>query len=603
MDDHNKRILLLQLLIIFFVAFAVYANTLSNEFVFDDIPNILENRWIKDIHSLPEIFSTHIAGFDRGFFTSYYRPLIHVIFMGCYYLFGLRPWGFHLVNILFHSGVSILVFLIAARLISTFGYSTDPFPDQIKEKKFAPMSLPFLTAILFAVHPVHTEAVAWVSGVMDLSCSFFFLLALYLYIRSDGRFNGTYFLSTLSFFLALLCKEPAFMLPLLLFAYDYVLKGRKPSSLHALKNYGPFIVLAGIYLIVRFQVLGGLAPSRRFEDVGALLLIGNVFPLFIQYLGKLVFPQNLSVMNFFQPVTSFVEIRTLLAFVLSMVIAVGTYVFRREKILLFSIFLVVIPLLPALYIPGLGEGAFAERYLYLPSFGFVLFVATLFERLYRQLTARKWIVQVTVLTLMGFYVTQTVTTNFVWENGITLWTDSVEKVPGSAAAHEYLGYELYTLGHPDKAIEQYLIALDLDPRRVDAHINLSAAYLSEGLVEQSVRHSKIAVDLNPRSADAHDNLGLAYTMMGLSKEAISEYLIALSLNPDSANAHHNLGVAYGNQGLMDKAIEQFEKAVRLSPGNEQYRANLSMAYEARVLQEPNKGRGKTAGSDEDRHEE
>ncbi len=199
------------LLVIIAVSMAVYANALWNGFVYDDGFLVLDNPWIKDVKFLPDIFLSEAWGFIQGEPNSYYRPMMHVIYSLDYSLFGLKPWGFHLVNIIFHAGSSVLVFLIARTL-----FSENKYPSRF-------ISIPLMAGVLFAVHPIHTEAVVWVSGVQDLSYAFFCLLSLYLYLRSDSRFNANYYLSVLAFFLGTLCKEPAITLPGLLIAYDLLL--------------------------------------------------------------------------------------------------------------------------------------------------------------------------------------------------------------------------------------------------------------------------------------------------------------------------------------------------------------------------------------------
>jgi hypothetical protein len=172
-DPMRKRIPALLIFIIFLVCLAVYCNALFNDFVYDDNDQVLENHWIRDVKYIPDIFTKSVSGFwGETTLSNYYRPLMHLIFMFNYYVFGLRPWGFHLVNILFHAGVSVLVFVIIWRLLRASSSSS-----KRDEKGFirALQSPAFAGAMLFATHPIHTEAVAWVAGIPDLSYTFFFL--------------------------------------------------------------------------------------------------------------------------------------------------------------------------------------------------------------------------------------------------------------------------------------------------------------------------------------------------------------------------------------------------------------------------------------------
>src|SRR5512135_2525637 len=173
---------LVPILAVIAVSLAVYSNTLGHDLVWDDSDQILGNPWIRDPGFLPKIFSSGVWDF-KSVASNYYRPMMHVFYMLGYTVFGLRPWGFHLVNIIFHAGVSVLVFLIARALFAGHGARAKAFP------------LPLMAAVLFAVHPIHTEPVAWVAGIPDLSYAFFCLLSFYLYYLSEDKFGPAYFLS------------------------------------------------------------------------------------------------------------------------------------------------------------------------------------------------------------------------------------------------------------------------------------------------------------------------------------------------------------------------------------------------------------------------
>ncbi|HXX81569.1 MAG TPA: hypothetical protein VEI46_08465, partial [Thermodesulfovibrionales bacterium] len=274
------------ILILLLVSFAVYSNTLLNGFVWDDKEAIVDSHFSREITSLPRTFFTGIWG--EGGASNYYRPMIGVIYSLAYLLSGFASWGFHLMNALFHTGVSMLIFLVVS--IMFVDYRTSDFPSQPVVKGWAvALSVPFIAALLFAVHPIHTESVAWVSGTTDPSYSFFYLLSLYLYIASDrnnSRVKGKwmYIFSLVSFFLATLCKEPGVTLPLVLIVYDYSFRrGTFFASLaDVARRYLPYVAVVGIYLVLRFHALSGFAPGwvshSELEGSGYVI---NVFPLFM----------------------------------------------------------------------------------------------------------------------------------------------------------------------------------------------------------------------------------------------------------------------------------------------------------------------------------
>lgn len=583
----------LMIAVILAVSIVVYFNVLFNGFVIDDIQQVAENHLIKDIRYITEIFSTSVWEFE-GRHSNYYRPLIFVIYMVVYYLFGLNAWGFHLINMLFHAANSVLVFLIALRLLR-----------KSQPPAFNPYFLPsFIAAILFAIHPIHTEAIAWIAGIMDASFTFFYLLSFYFYIRSaedNLLLKGFYPLSVVSFFLATLCKEPALTLPAMLVIYDYIV--RKENLLSSLKRLVPYLIATAVYFIMRFNAVEGLAPIKTDIGLSPYQYVINIFVLFSQYLEKLLLPINLNVWHVFRPSTSLFSMKGIISLIVTIIfLCCGFIVLKKNRFIFLCLSFIALPLLPSLYLPALSQGienAFAERYLYLPSFGFVLLIALLIT--WVRCSKPKWVPALTVsLTLViGIYSIGTMRRNTVWRDNLSLWTDAVKKSPDSAIANQNLGYALFTHGRLDEAIAQYKTSLTLNPRIVDAHHNLGVAYASKGWTDKAIEHYMSAIRLRPDFALAHSNLGLAFTEKGWSDKAIEQCQIALRLNPYLADAHNNLGIAYGNMGLIDKAIEHFENAVKLRSDDSVFRINLARAYEIKGLHnkaEEHRRRAKGPGS-------
>ena len=575
MGSHqSKTFSLLPLFVILIVSFAVYFNALFNEFVYDDLPSIIDNPWIKDIKYLPKIFSSQLAGFNAGYATSYYRPLIHVIYMLDYAVFGLNPWGFHLVNILFHTGASILLFFITSKLLS----GPPLFPSARM------LSPALLVALLFATHPIHTEAVTWIAGIMDVSCAFFLLLSLFLYMRSEtgGKYN--YYLSIAFFFLSTLCKEPALTLPFILIAYDYVYEKIDFHLPRHFLRYLPYIVVMGIYFALRLNALGAFAPSKTNINLNAYQYVINIVPLFAQYLVKLILPFNLSLIYIFHPLTSFFELREIVSLVFVLGIIFLAYRARKDKAIFFSLFLMILPLLPAFYIKSIaGESVFAERYLYLPSAGFAIIVGLLISRIRLSVSYQNTVLAIVFFMLIVSFSAGTLLRNRVWKNSYTLWTDTVKKNPDSAVAHKYLGFALYANGKLDDAIDQYKTALDLKFTDKETHLNLGAAYDLKGWTEQAIVHYQAVIMLDPAYSSAYTNLGGAYLKTGLIDKAIEHFQIAIKLRPDEAAAYSGLGIAYARRGLIDEAIKSFGTALRLDPDNRDYYDHLMKAYELRKL--------------------
>jgi tetratricopeptide (TPR) repeat protein len=602
------------LIILLLVSFIAYFNALFDGFVYDDISQVLRNPWIKDIRYIPNIFTSSVWSFKSAeTISNYYRPMMHMIYMFNYYTFGPRPWGFHLVNILFHSGVCVLVFIIISTLLKQSRRKSPTSSLTAGEKYSGVFSVPFIAALLFAVHPVHTEAVTWIAGLPDLSFTFFYLLSFYLYIKYGSEFKTGYLLSVASFFLAALSKEPALTLPIILVAYDYVLRRGEGNLLHYVKRYIPYLAVGTIYYILRIHALGGLAPEVRHPELTGYQYVINVFPLFTKYLEKLLLPVNLNAFYVLHPISSLLGMKGMLSLVVTAVFIVICIIslIKKKGVVFLGLLFVLIPLLPVLYIPVVGENTFTDRYLYLPSFGFVVIAALLAVAAANRMRSTK-VIAVALSLVMAVYCIGTIKRNMIWKDDYTLFTDTLRKSPDSYVPHDHLGkvfldrglidkaYEQYSLslslnpinpsalnnlgnclakkGMIDEAIARYQFALRIKPNNVSSLLNLGLAYQKKGWLDRAIEQFKSVTQIQPDFSDAYVALGMAYEKKWGMDKAAEQYQVALSLDPDDVNAHLNMGRVFFAKGWLDKAIEQFQAAARLQPDLAEAHNNLGSAY-------------------------
>ncbi len=591
--------------ILLIISIGVYLNTLPNEFVYDDEEQVLRNLWIKDAKHIPEIFLSNAwASEGKELRSNYYRPIMNIIYMIDYQIFGFRPWGFHLTNIFFHGGVSVLLFLMLSLLINqsqdlNFKSQIPNSKSKTQNPKYQILSAPFIAAFLFAAHPIHTEAVTWVGGIPELSFTLFYLLSFYLYIypvrdkslnriKVNGKWGKRIVLSAIFFFLATLCKEPALTLPLLLLVYDYsfgkdtLLPLSSKTLYQLLKRYFPYLIVSIIYFILRTYALGGFAPlAKRHAQLSNYEYFINVFPLFTQYLEKLILPINMSAFYVFHPISSIFQLKGIITLILTLGFVFLVYIFRRRKVVFLSLLWIVIPLLPVLYIPALGESTFSDRYLYLPSIGFVILISTAMERIYSlkilERSANYVIISILII-LTGLYSVGTIKRNYIWRDAYSLWTDTVEKSPDSPPAHNNLGIVYSKQGRFDEAIKEYITAIKLNPDSPEPHNDLGNIYSKLDRFDEAVKEYTIALKLKPNHAEAHNNIGNAYAIQGKLDEAIKEYLIVLKLTPEDAETHNNLANAYSEMRELNKAIEHYQIALRLIPDYPDAHYNLGLVY-------------------------
>lgn len=563
---NRNRVLYISVGVIAISSFIVYSNILFNGFVYDDIAGILDNRWIRDWHNIPEILTKSVWGFYTNFESPFYRPLPHLIGILVFKLGGLSPFSFHLNSILFNSAVCLLVFLITRHILS------DIYPESKRINTGA-----LVAAIIFAVHPVHTEVVAWAAETPELYFSFFLLISFYCYIKWSGS-NSALFLypaSLVSFFLAMLAKEPAAGLPFILIIYDFLFARRKRGLKQKIMSYLPYFAVLGLYILMRVNALGSFAPPNANRQLSAYEAIINVFPLLGKYLFTLFIPMELNVFHTFKPYTSIfnpVVMSSLAVAILMAVIAV--IALKKDKAVFFSIMVFITPLLPALYIPALGRNAFAERYLYLPSFGLAFLVAILLVRAFDRGKKSGMALASALIVVIAVFSVATFERNRIWKNEFTLWYDTVQKSPDAAIPHDALGNAYFKMGKLDEAIEQYNVALRIQPTFTRAIGNLGNAYNKKGELDKAVEQYRLAIRQNPKDANFHNNLGIAYAKSGKLSDALSEFQTAVGINPYYSDGYNNLGLAYIKMGMREKAEEAFKKAVSLKPENGSYRKNL-----------------------------
>lgn len=595
--------------ILFITPLLVYSYTFTFDFVLDDNLQVISNKWIKDIRHLPDIlFSSawaHVEGQEES---NFYRPVMHLIYMAEYHAFGLEAGYFHLVNTLLHSVNVLLVFLLFSFLLREFNAQEVEGVGGGSRG----LAIPFLASLLFALHPINADVVSWVAAVPEITFTGFLLLAFYQYARwrgGEGKLAAPrYLFSLLLYFLSLLTKETALVLPVIIIAYDYSKRGL--SMLRGSKAYLPYVLVTFLYMALRIKVMGGVMHHKEVDLSGYEAVI-NVFPLFARYMGKLLLPVNLNVVYPFYPARSLAEPMVITGMAALSLFAAAMVTSRKAKTVFFSLAWVFIPLMPVLYAPAVSVGGFANRYLYLSTVGFAVVAAFLFKRLL-EASSRRGYLRLAAVSLVilipGLYAAGAVKRSLVWKDDYTLWTDMVEKAPEFKKAHFNFAWILQKRGDVDEAIfhyneairikpdhemahfnvallyqkkgenvnaeRHYMEVIRLNPRKVDSYLNLALLYQTQGKNEQAVDLYTKALGINPRLEDAHFNLAMAYQALGDDQKAVGHYNEVIRLNSRSEDAHHNLGVIYAGKLMFDEAIAEFEAALRINPGYEKSRTEL-----------------------------
>ena len=576
------------------ITFLIYLKSLQNDFVWDDNLYVVDN---------PYIHSFDLPFFKWSFFDFYaanWHPLTWISHAVDYAMWGLNPLGHHLTNNILHALCTFIVVLLAMRLMEVFkkiaenkGLSRSFLDDRAIGMTAA------VTGLLFGLHPLHAESVAWVAERKDLLCAVFFLLSVTAYAHYMGEIsenafavytprllNKRYLLTLGLFTLALLSKPMAVTLPFVLLILDWYPFGRIRSikTLWAATiEKLPFLALTLIssILTVLAQKAGGAMEPMKLVPLSMRLLVAA--RSLIAYLGKMILPLNLSPYYAYPDDISPYSLEYIvpIALVAGITITFLT-VLRNQKLWMAVWGYYVITLLPVLGIVQVGGQSMADRYTYLQSIGPFLLIGLIAAKVYADITdLTRWrvvlktaglVLAAAALVSMSYATMEQIG---VWRNSFVFWGRVLEAEPARIPfAYNNLGLAYASKGQLDEAIELYQTALRLKPDYAEAHNNLGIAYASKGQLEMAIEQFQTAVRLKPDYAEAHNDLGLAYASKGLLDEAIEHYQTAVRLKPDLTEAHFNLGLIYLKKGSKDMARTEFELVVRNNPDDHEARRIL-----------------------------
>ena len=567
-DPALRRRLRLLALAVAAWAVAVHANTLWNGLVYDDIPQVVENRWLRDVGNIPRIFTTGAWDF-QGEAVSYYRPVMHVTYLLTYQAFGLEPWAFHAVNVVLHAAASVLVFLLA---FSWMRRAVASPRDR---------ALPALAAgLLFAANPVATEAAAWVACIPELTYSVLYLLALLLYDRAPRMRSVAFVGSVAAFAGALLSKEPAITLPAVLVASDVALR-REPGGLRAgASRLAPFLGVAAVYLALRLAVLPARGSIGRDRGLTVAQEILNVPVLFARYLAKLLLPSSLNVYHMHPAVRSLASPEALGSIVACLAfVALTVLAWRRRSPALPALALLAVPVTPVLFVRLIaGENVFAERFAYLSTAGVALLAGLGIAWAARRRPSWATGLRLAFALLLVVLAAATVRRNRVWRSDETLWADALAQAPESGGAHHELGVALLRRGADAEAAPHLEEAVRLRPDMELAHYNLARLRERQGRLDEAVEGHRRAVSLAPDLVEAWNDLGELYRRRGQAELAAQSFLAALGQRPGALIPRLNLAQLYRDTGLRDAAMDQYQVALRLHPEDADAHLAAGTAY-------------------------
>jgi tetratricopeptide (TPR) repeat protein len=510
------------LLILVAVSFAVCASALRNGFVADDDIQILRNSFVTDYHALPEFFATDAWGFAGANLSNYYRPLQLLVYSSEYAAYGRQPWAWHLLNLCVNAAAIVAAYFLLLNLAD---------PD-----------LAFWACLFFALHPMHVEAVVWVAALPDLICGLLLFLAMLAYHRArssnGGRAMLLYALSVLGFFAATLTKETALLFPLVLLSYEFFYQRRALLQLwRAWPAVAPFIAALGIYFVLRWRALGAFTPSAApYLHLDAKQLAFAIPVVLVRYVGKLLLPLHFNFFYFAPPIVALTLASAGAILLLVLLVAMPFLLRAKQPLLAFSIAWFLLILAPALDINAVGENYFAERYLYIPSFGFAVLAGWAWLWVYRKTRARpaRGAAWAALALVLAFCVVQIERRIPVFRDDQRLYQVTALASPNSARLQAGLAIAYYQAGNLPSAIERGLLAVSIEPSYPAAQLNLGNWLEESGRSADALDHLKLALALQPNDVPTLRSLAKVYVDERRWGDAEQCYRRAAQLDPDHA---------------------------------------------------------------------
>lgn len=529
--------------LIILLCFLLYGWTLWYGFVWDDVAFIQEGRMIQSLTNIPSMFSSSLWE-GSGQTSSYYRPIPQVILALDYHFWARNPFGYHLTNILLHTVTSLLVYLLAARLLRGM--------------------LPGLcAALIFAVHPAQAETVAWIGARTEMVPAIFFFTALYAHVRfRDGGGRLWLVAGLLSFWGALLSKEMAVTLPALVFLLSLSRGDRVYVSLLWSGVYG---ILLLPYLAIRSAVLGSVGMGD--DPFGSRLLTG--ITLYVKYFQELLFPIKPKVCFFVQSKTSVTDPDVIIsAIILVMIVAAAIFLWKRTQHAAIGLIWVLVTLLPVSGLPAIIKPfAMANRYLYIPLFGMALFISFLYQQMKPSASGsvarRSWMaIGIACIGLLGVL---TFSRLHYWSNDKEFYSQCVLDAPDYGVAIGNLGGILLKEQRPDEAYPHLERAYSLMPGNLNVINNLAYLLMTK---DQLNRAEELLVTARAIKSDHYltrFNLATLYVLQKKIPAAEKEFTEASRLSPHRPEPYLRLGAICLDRGDNDCAISQFAAALERNP--------------------------------------
>lgn len=539
----------LGLVVLLVAAFFIYAPSLSGDFIIDDIPQVRDNPYIRDISHISRYFTKGLWENSALEITSEqrYLPMTLVPMLLNYKLWGNNPFGYHVFLLLLHLANTCLVYVLVRKLVTGTTMAAT------------------IGAAIFVLHPTKVGSVAWIIGGVEPLVTFFLLGAMLAHLAHIDSLKNSkewryLLLSLFCFQLALWSKEVAIAFPLIVVTHDLIYRKKidwPTVFLHAL-------VVAG-FLIARSLVLGEAGKSDGVD----LSQFSRAIDFALGYSELLVLPTHIP-FYILSPEHSVSSVQGIVSAIV--IVTLAAFCWRAfdpvsRKPLVFSLVWGIVFFWPAILLAFYTEGYYSPRYMYVPSVGMAIFVAVFYDYMKAAYLRFKTPILVSCALIVVSYGYVTWKEIPAWHDNGTIYGKVAAEAPENAVGFIGLGQFYFNRGEYAAAEPNFMLALQkakTPEARVESMVVLGTLNGIKNDLVQSEFYFREAVKLDPKNAEAWSGLGNLALIHGKPDEAISYYEKALSINPNNYEAAINLASAYDKTGQPQRAesIRQQATAMR-----------------------------------------
>ncbi|MBK8956343.1 MAG: tetratricopeptide repeat protein [Saprospiraceae bacterium] len=526
-----------------------YLPALDADFVnWDDQDYASNNPLIHNFSDFLKFFTTPVQG--------NYHPLTMITLAFNYAISGLNPFSYHLLNILFHLANVFLVYQFILRLV----------PGRL--------FIAFSVALLFGVHPMHVESVAWVSERKDVLYTFFFLLGFINYLKYLDQHSRKHYVYCFLFFcLSILSKPAAIIFPAVLLTLDFY-RNRK-FDFAIIKDKIPFGIIAAffLYLTLHAQTSAGATPTSEFYGWDKRIF----FPFYgyMMYIYKMFFPVNLTAFYPLPPINESLKPAFYLApFVFAWTALWSLRTWKKDRAVAFGFSFYLVNLFLVLQLFLVGSAIIAERYTYVPYIGLFFVCSWSLENFWGENKNRIYgIVLAAGIICTGLTFKHATS----WQNTGSLWDNAIRSYPG-AKAYTNRAYLYQQQGQLEKALQHYQLSLKYNVIDAEVYYNMGVIYYNTNRDSLALVSYGTALQYKPSYAEAFNGRGSVYARMGNSQKAYDDFNKCLSLDPNYALAYKNRASSYFLENKYDSAIADYKRYIKLNKSDVEGVSNLCVVY-------------------------